>query len=136
MPCKYVIAMDGTVVLERWTGTVDRHELMTHKMQQAGDPAIKQGAAVLSDCRSAVFAIAPSDVSELSAMEQDPSNRSKVSRYAFLVNNDIYPTASRFSDQVNSQGKCVIIFNSLDVAAVWLGLDSVTVRKLMDATAG
>jgi hypothetical protein len=136
MPCEYVVAMDGKVVIERWTGTVDRHELMRHKKQQVSDPSIRAGASVLSDCTGAVFAIAPSEIGEISAMDKSPGDGSKVSRYAFLVNNDVYDIARHFSDQVNNFGKSVIIFNSLDVAALWVGLDAPTVRKLMDGIRG
>lgn len=133
MSCKYVVAMDGNVVVERWTGTVARHELMTHKKQQVYDRAIKAGASVLSDCTRAVFAIAPNEISEISAMDTEPRNKLKIRRYAFLVNNDTYDRVRQFSDQVNEYGKSVIIFNSLDVAAVWLGLDALTVRGLLDS---
>jgi len=136
MPCKYVVAMDGKVVIERWTGIVASQELMAHKQQQTTDPSIKAGAAVLSDCTGAVFAIAPHEIGELSAMDKDSGNASKVRRYAFLVNNDTYQLARQFSDQVNQHGKSVIIFNSMDVAASWLGLDSPQLRELVDGIAG
>jgi hypothetical protein len=136
MPCEYVVAMDGKVVIERWTGIVDRHELIRHKEQQVSDPSIAPGASVLSDCTKAVFAIAPSEIGGIAAMDKDPGVNSKVNRYAFLVNNDVYDMARQFSDQVNNYGKSVIIFNSLDVAALWVGLDASTVRKLMDGIRG
>jgi hypothetical protein len=128
--------MDGKVVVERWTGTVARQELMTHKQQQVKDPSIGVGASVLSDCTDAVFAIAPDEISEISAMDTDPGNALRVRRYAFLVNNDAYDLARQFSDQVNQHGKSVIIFNSIDVAASWLGLDSPRVRELMASIGG
>jgi hypothetical protein len=136
MPCRYLVALDGKVVLERWTGTVTRHELMTHKQQQVDDPSIKLAASVLSDCTGAVFAIAPEEISALSAMDKDPDSTLKIRRYAFLVNNDTYDKARQFSDQVNQYGKSVIIFNSLDVAASWLGLDALRVRELMGNIGG
>jgi len=132
MPCTYMVALDGKVVIERWTGTVTGQELMAHKLQQVGDPSIKLGASVLSDCTGAAFAIAPSEIRELSAMDQDPKSTLKVRRYAFLVNNDTYDKARSFSDQINKTGKSAIIFNSLDVAASWLGLEAPQVRALMD----
>jgi hypothetical protein len=124
--------MGGKVVIERWTGTVSSQELMPHKQQQANDPSIYAGAAVLSDCTGAVFAIAPHEIGELAAMDKDSGSASRVRRYAFLVNNDTYRLARQFSDQVNQHGKSVIIFNSMDVAASWLGLDSPQLRGLMD----
>lgn len=133
MPCKYVVAMDGNVVIERWTGTVTHHELITHKKQQVCDPSIKPGTSVLSDCTRAIFAISPDEIGEISAIDQDPDNKLKIGRYAFLVNKETYDLARQFSDRVNKDGKSVIIFNTLDVASIWLGLDMPAVRELMDS---
>ena len=129
MPCKYAIAQEGKVVIERWTGTVSRQELMAHKKQQALDPSIKENASVLSDCTSAVFALSPDDIGRISAMDTGPDKDPKITRYAFLVNDDTYESARQFSDQVNKGGKSVIIFTSLEVASLWLGLDASTVRE-------
>jgi len=133
MPCNYVIAMDGRIVVERWTGRVVRDELMAHKKQLFDDPSIKAGASVLSDCTRAVIAISPDEIGEISVMDQGSNNNVKISRYAFLVNSEAYDRARQFSDQVNKYRKSVIIFNSLDVASLWLGLDLPAVRKLMDS---
>lgn len=135
MACKYVIAMNGQVVVERWTGTVTRDELVTHKKQQACDPSINTGASVLSDCTRAVFSLSPDEVSELAEMERNPDSNSKIHRYAFLVSKDAYDKARQFSYQVGDYPKRVIIFNSLDTASLWLGLDSLAVRELMDSIA-
>ena len=133
MPCKYVIAMDGNVVVELWTGTVTFDELMAHKKQLICDSAINAGASVLSDCTRAVFAISPDAISELSEMENDPHNRPRIRRYAFLVRNDVYDRAQQFAHRVDKYGKSVIIFNSLEVACTWLGIDLLKTRELMDS---
>jgi len=132
MPCKYVIAMDGDVVVERWTGTVTLAELMAHKRQQALDPSIKAGASVLSDCTRATIAMSPEAISELSAMDNDAANKPKIAQYAFLVSSDAYSKAQQFANQVNQYGKSVIIFNSLEVASTWLGMDPLKVRELIE----
>ena len=134
MPCKYVIAMDGAVVVERWTGAVTLDELMAHKQQQFLDPSIKEGASVLSDCTRAAFEISADAISELSAMENDPHNKPKIRRYAFLVGNDARDKAQQFADQVDDSKKSVIIFNSLYVASAWLGMDLPKVRELIECS--
>jgi hypothetical protein len=65
------------------------------------------------------FEISADAISELSAMENDPHNKSKIRRYAFLVGNDAHDKAQQFADQVDEYGKSVIIFNSPHVASVW-----------------
>ena len=100
MPCKYVIAQEGKVVVERWTGTVSPQELMAHKKQQALDPSIKENASVLSDCTSAVFALSPDDIGRISAMDTGPDKDSKITRYAFLVNDDTFTTAQKLTNLI------------------------------------
>lgn len=136
MPCKYVIAMDGKLVVELWTGTVTLDELLAHKKQQTYDPAINADASLLADCTRAVFAISPDAIGQLSEMENDPQNRSKIRRYAFLVSNDVYDRAKQFSDRIKKYGKSGIIFNSLAIASTWLGIDQLKARELMDSIAG
>jgi len=136
MPCKYEIAMDGMLVVERWTGTVTHDELMTHKKNQVRDPSIKAGASVLSDCTRAVFSISLDAVNELADMETDAHNKTKIRRYAFLVNDDVYNRAQQFARRVENYGVIVIPFNSLDIACTWLGIDKLKVRDLMDSDEG
>jgi hypothetical protein len=136
MPCKYAIAAHGLLVVERWTGTVAHEELLAHKAQQFRDPSIKAGASVLSDCTDAVFSISLEAIGKLSEMENNPEFQPKIRRYAFLVNNDVYARAQQFADRVNKYGKSVIIFNSLDVACLWLGIDALKLRDLMASIEG
>ena len=67
-------------------------------------------------------------------MENDPHNKPKIRRYAFLVGNDAYDKAQQFADQVDESGKSVIIFNSLHVASVWLGMELPKVRELIECS--
>lgn len=135
MPCRYVIAMNGDVVVELWTGVVTAEELAAHKQQQFGDPAINPGASVLSDCTRAEFAISAEGVDSLSDMDKDSGGQPAISRYAFLVNYDVYDKAQHFADRVNQYGKSVIVFNTLDLAAKWLGMEARGVRDLLQRLA-
>ncbi len=133
MPCKYVIVNDGEVVLELWAGSMTLEELMAHKQQQMSDSAIKPGAAVLADCRRADVRIPPEAIGQLSEMEGGPRGKSAIGRYAFLVSEDAYDRALQFADQAAGHGKSVIVFNSLEVAAIWLGIDYETVLKHLES---
>lgn len=133
MPCKFVQAMDGDVILELWTGTVTLDEMMTHKQRLLTDSSIKASASVLSDFTRATFAVSPEDVRKLSALDNDPGGKSTIDRYAFLVDYGVYDEAQLFAEQVNRHGKSVIVFNSLELAATWLGMDYVTVRELLES---
>ena len=133
MPCSYVIARDGAVVLELWTGTVSLTELAGHKTHLAHEPDLKPGASVLSDCRRAKFEFSPDAIGDLANMENDPASDARIARYAFLVPDEAYAMARQFADKVEDFGKTVIVFNSLDVAATWLGMDVSEVIALLES---
>ena len=135
MPCKYLIAMDGIAVVELWTGEVTLDELIAHKQRLSRDPSIKAGASVLSDFTRATIEISPDGVRKLSEMDNDARGNAAISRYAFLVDYDVYDEAQLFADEVNSHGKSVIVFNSLELAATWLGMDFEKVREILQSVA-
>lgn len=135
MPCNYFIAMDGHAVVELWTGAVSLDELAAHKQRLFSDPSIQAGASVLSDFTRAEIQISPDGVRRLSAMDVDSPGNSAIHRYAFLVNYDVYDKAQLFAEEVNKHGKSVIIFNSLEVAATWLGMDLVEIREILQSIA-
>ncbi|MDH3430896.1 MAG: hypothetical protein OEM60_10725 [Gammaproteobacteria bacterium] len=133
MPCKFVQAMDGDVILELWTGSVTLDEMMAHKQRLFADSSIKASASVLSDFTRATFSVSPEDVKKLAEMDNEPGGKSTIGRYAFLVDYGVYDEAQLFAEQVNRHGKSVIVFNSLDLAATWLGMDYATVRELLES---
>lgn len=49
--------------------------------------------------------------------------RLKVGRMALLVNKETYERALVFLKEAEGYGVKVIVFNSLDIACTWLGLD-------------
>ena len=135
MPCKFLIAMDENAVLEQWTGAVTLDELIAHKQRLSRDPSIKAGASVLSDFTRATIEISPEGVRKLSEMDKDARGNAAISRYALLVDYDVYEEAQLFADEVNNHGKSVIIFNSLELAATWLGMEFEKVRENLQSVA-
>lgn len=107
---------------------------MGHKTQLANNADVKAGASVLSDCRFANFEMLPDAVINLAQMENDPASDSRIARYAFLVPDDVYDMARQFAAEVEKYGKTVIIFNSLNVAATWLGMSVADVLELQDGS--
>jgi hypothetical protein len=127
--------MDGNAVVELWTGEVTLDELIAHKQRLSRDSSIKAGASVLSDFTRATIEISPDGVRRLSEMDNDARGDAAISRYAFLVDYDVYDKAQLFADEVNSHGKSVIVFNSLELAATWLGMEFEKVREILQSVA-
>jgi len=133
MPCKYAIAMDGQLVVEQWSGTLTYDELVAHKTRLSRDPSMRADASVLTDCRGCEIQISPETIDKLSEIDNDPEGNSRVGRYAFLVNRDVYERVQRFSNQIARSGKRALIFNHLDAACQWVGIDPAKVRELIDS---
>jgi hypothetical protein len=113
---------DGQLVLERWTGTVTHEELIAHERAQIRDPAIKPGAVMLVDATLARFETPLEAVHELSDLYAGDIER-RIAKCAMLVNDDTYQQAQLFAAQAAKLGISIIVFNLIDTAYLWLGID-------------
>ncbi|MDX1740439.1 MAG: hypothetical protein R3178_04060 [Rhodothermales bacterium] len=136
MPCKYSLENDGRLVLERWYGVVSPDEILAQKSALLRDEHVAPGAVVLSDCRAAELIISQEAVQIFAHAEENSASASPIKRYGFLVNDDVYPHAQQFSNTVKSFGVTVIVFNSLEVAATWVGMEPGALRTLMGKLRG
>jgi hypothetical protein len=129
MPNNYVVRNDGNLVFERWIGVITHEELITHEQRQLQDTSIKPGAAVLADAREATFETEAPDVHELSDLYGRSDNPARMGRCALLVNDETYRRAQLFAKQSQQHAITIIIFNALDTACKWLGLDADQARE-------
>ena len=133
MPNNYAVLNSGSVVVEFWTGPVTHEELLAHERRHLSDPSVKPGAAVLVDAERAHFGTTIDEVKELADLYGQVIGRLKVGRIALLVNRETYERALVFLKEVEGYGVKVIVFNSLDIACTWLGLDVNVARKQLQA---
>lgn len=129
MPNNYAVLNSGSAVVEFWTGQVTHDELLAHERRHLSDPSVKPGAAVLVDAERAHFGTTIDEVKELADLYGQVIGRLKVGRMALLVNKETYERALIFFKEVEGYGVKVIVFNSLDIACTWLGLDVNVARK-------
>lgn len=123
MPNHYAVLNSGSVVVEFWTGQVTHDELLAHERRHLSDPLINAGASVLVHAERAHFGTTGNEIREIADLYGQVIGRLKVSRMALLVNNETYERALVFLKEVEEYGVKVIVFNSLDIACTWLGLD-------------
>jgi hypothetical protein len=123
MPVKYVVLNQGTMVVELWTGTISHDEVLAHERRHLSDSSIALGASVLVDATSASFETTPEAVHEVTDLYRRSGEKLRVGISAVLVNTSAYDRARLYERQATDFGVRVILFNSLDVACVWLGID-------------
>ncbi|MCS6283925.1 MAG: hypothetical protein H8K08_00745 [Nitrospira sp.] len=133
MPNTYAVINDGSMVVEFWTGQVTHDELLAHERRHLSDPLIKAGASVLVDAQRARFGTTEEEIADIAVLYSRVVGKLKVTRMALLVNNETYERALVFMKEVEGYGVKVIIFNSLDIACTWLGLDVNVARKQLQA---
>jgi hypothetical protein len=129
MPNSYVVLDNGTLVVERWTGTVSHDEVIAHERAQIEDRSIKPGAAVLSYAVDASFETHQEDLHQIT----DLYGRSDIAmeKCAVVVNDDAYDRAQLFAAQGTGHGVSTVVFNDVESACKWLGVDSVRVKSTL-----
>jgi hypothetical protein len=133
MPNNYAVLNEGSVVVEFWTGPVTHDELLAHERRHLSDPSIKVGAAVLVDAERAQFGTTVDEIKEVTDLYGQVIGRLRVGRMALLVNKETYERALVFLKEAEGYGVKVIVFNSIDIACTWLGLDVNAARNQLQA---
>ena len=132
MPVEYVVLNQGALVVELWMGTISHDEVLAHERRHLSDSSITRGASVLVNAASASFETMPEAVHEVTDLYRRSGEKLRVGKSAVLVNESAYDRARLYERQATDLGVRVILFNSLDVACTWLGIDVTTVRKELE----
>ncbi|MDP1948499.1 MAG: hypothetical protein Q8L77_13465 [Nitrospirota bacterium] len=132
MPVTYVVLNEGSLVLELWTGVVSHEEILTHERQHLSDASIARGASVLVDATGASFETSMEEVHEVTDLYRRSIEKLRVGKAALLVNESTYDRARVYEKQAIDHGLRVILFNSLDVASAWLGVDVTRAREAFE----
>jgi hypothetical protein len=132
MPVEYVVLNQGALVLELWTGTILHSEILAHERRHLSDSSIVPGASVLVVATNASFETTLELVHEVTDLYRQSVEKLRVGKAAVLVNDSAYDRARLYERQAVDIGVRVILFNSLDVACKWLGIDVTTARTELE----
>ncbi len=132
MPVEYVVLNQGALVVELWTGTISHDEVPAHERRHLSDSSIARGASVLIDATRASFETKPEAVHGVVDLYRRFAETLRVGKSAVLVNAAAYDRARLYERQASDCGVTVILFSSLDVTCLWLGIDITTARKELE----
>ena len=132
MPVTYVVLNQGSLVLELWTGMVSHEEVLTHERQHLSDASIAHGASVLVYATGASIKTTTGSVHEVTDLYRRSIEKLRVGKAALLVNELTYDLARVYEKQSIDLGLRVILFNSLDVACTWVGVDDTRAREAFE----
>ena len=129
----YEVIENGQMVVEYWSGKVDRHDVAIHSKEHLSDTRIVPGASALVEARNAVFGIDLKDVADVvDSLYANYIGRLKIGKCAVLVNSTTYDLARAYERSAGHYGINVIIFSDLAIACTWLGVGVDTISKSLD----
>ncbi|UCD52621.1 MAG: hypothetical protein JSW27_08280 [Phycisphaerales bacterium] len=133
MSLKYVVINDGKLVIERWAGAVGHAELLAHERRKLQDESIAPGARVLTDAQAATLPETTLDrVHEIAEIYGDSGNRTRISASAAIFGSADFEKGKVWEAEVRKHGVNAIVFNNLEVACIWLGIDLKETQELLD----
>jgi hypothetical protein len=127
MPVKDAVLLDGSLIVERWEGTVDREALLSRALARCEDERIRRGAVLFADYRAARLG----EITLAALEDLGGVRRRKHVRTAVLVHESDWAQARAAEVQADHPGLEVACFNLLGrepremiaTACQWLGVD-------------
>ena len=134
MPARYVVVNDGKLVIERWVGRVRHAEFVEHERQKLQDTSIARDAKALIDARAAEFPeTTPERVHEVADLHGARDNATRIATYAAVFGGRDFEMGKSWETQARRHGVNAIVFNNLEVAFIWLGIDAADTEKRLDS---
>ena len=126
MPVKDSVLLDGSLIVERWEGSIDRAALLSRAVERCEDGRIRPGAVLFADYRAARLG----EVT-LPSLEELGGVRPRHVRTAILVHESDWAQARAAEVQADHPGLEVACFNLLGrepremiaTACHWLSVD-------------
>lgn len=125
MPIEYRIYEDDHYVYAKATGTLTPQEIVDYVNMLHLEPNLKPGFKELFDVRY----ISKSEVTiesfqKIIKQAMMDKKRNQMNRLAIVVSKvDSFDRAKHYEKSVSSEKETVIVFNMLDTAKIWLGVD-------------
>jgi len=133
MPLKYLVINEGKLVVERWAGVIGHAELVAHERKKLQDESIAPGARALTDAQAAALPETTLDrVHELADVYADSGNKTRISTSAAIFGSADFEKGKAWEAEVRKHGVNAIVFNNLEVACIWLGIDLKSTQELLD----
>jgi len=125
MPIEYIVFENEHYVYAKATGTLTPQEIVNYVNNLNREPNLKSGFKELFDVRF----IAKSEVTMESFQNIikkaiADKKRNQMNRLAIVVSKvESFDRAKHYEKSVSSDKETVIVFNMLDTAKIWLGVD-------------
>jgi hypothetical protein len=121
------------LMIEAWAGAITLEEFLEHERRHLQDPKFPISAKILVDITRASFDLSIGESEIQSFVDLYRHHRDKVAgaRIAIVAGKD-FGRASLYGRMAEKHMINVIVFNSLQSACVWLGIDTKEIRQELD----
>jgi hypothetical protein len=132
MPIEYKVAHGGKLVVEVWSGEITRDLLIDHQKRSLSDESIQPGRIELVDVtRATGAAIGEKELKEFTDYYREHPDRARSVRIAIVASGDGFDKARIFERLSVPHLITVVVFNEIDTACTWLGVDEAEVRSMI-----
>lgn len=134
MPIRYDVAHDGKLVVEVWTGEITRADLIAHQTTSLADPAIVPGRVELVDITRATGpGIGEREIKEFTDFYRSHPDKAQGTRIGVVASGEGFNQARIFERLTVPHLITVVVFNEIDTACTWLGVDEGEIRRIIDS---
>jgi hypothetical protein len=130
MPIGYKVAHGGKLIVEVWTKQISKREMLAHNEKSLNDPAILPGRSEFVDLtRAEGPRIGEMELRELIEGYRSHTAKMVDINIAIVATGEQFDQARIFERLTTPHLITVVVFNGVDTACTWLGLDEAEIRE-------
>lgn len=132
MPIGYKVAHGGKLVVEVWTGTITKPDLMAHHDRYLNDPSILPGRRSFVDItRASGPSIGEQEIQQFVDAYRSHAHKMINTNIAIVASGPGFDQALIYERLSTPHLLTVVVFNETDTACTWLGINETEVRSLV-----
>lgn len=133
MAISYGVIQNGSIVLQYWTGSVTRDDIIVQQHDCLSDPRIKPNTSVLIDATETLFGLTPEKMRDIvNVLFSTALHSPTIKNFVLLVNPLTYRLAHVQEATAHLYGTPVRAFTSLHEACACLELDTKMVTSQLE----
>jgi hypothetical protein len=132
MPIGYKVAHGGKLVVEVWTKQITMRDLLVHHDASLNDPAILPDRAEFIDLtRASGPRIGETEIAQFVGDYRAHATKMVNTNIAIVATGEQFDQARIFERLSMPHLVTVVVFNEVDTACTWLGVDETEIRSLV-----
>ncbi len=133
MPIAYTVAHGGKLVVEVWTGNIAKRDLFAHHEKYLNDPRILADRSEFVDITRAVGPnIGTEEIEQFVDAYRTHAAKMINTNIAIVASGKGFDQALMYERLSTPHLITVVVFNEIDTACTWLGVDETEIRGMIN----